>query len=171
VIAIVRQLRFLMPWELTIRALNNEPLRDRDTVVKLITAAVPAIRWIEEPPLLERIKDMPNHPYHALIPTGPEERRARFAQSKLLGDIEAPDFSVQLYGFEAKPIPSVCVEVRGNGNSWPFLAAIYRPNGRFATDDSDGRPVDLDAESAKGWESFCDCRDGVIRTVQNSTEG
>ena len=160
-----------MPWEITIRALNDEPLGDRDTVVKLITAAIPAIRWIEEPPLLQRIKDMPDHPFHALIPTWPEETRARFAQSKLLGDFEAPEFSVQLYGFEAKPISSVCVEVRGNGNPLPFLAAICKPNGWFATDDRDGQPVDLDAESANGWEWFRDYRDRVIGSVGDSTEG
>ena len=160
-----------MPWELTIRAPSDEPLGDRETVVKRIAAAVPAIRWIEELPLLEQIKDMPDHPFHALIPTWLEETRARFAQSKLLGNFETPEFSVQLYGLEAKPIPSVCVEVRGNGNPLPFLAAICKPNGWFATDDRDGQPVDLNVESSKGWEWFRDYRNRVVRSVEDSTEG
>jgi hypothetical protein len=159
-----------MPWELTIRAPDGEPLGDCETVVQRIKAAAPAIRWIEEPSMLEQIKDMPNHPFHALIPTWPEATRARFAQSKLLGDYEGPEFSVQLYGFEAKPIRSVCVEVRGNGNPLPFLAAVCKPNGWFATDDRDGQPVGLDAESSKGWERFRDYRERVIRSVDGSTE-
>ena len=44
-------------------------------------------------------------------------------------------------------------------------------NGWFATDDRDGQPVDLDAESANGWEWFRDYRDRVIGSVGDSTEG
>ena len=155
-----------MPWELTIRASNDEPLGDRESVIEKLAAAVPAICWIEEPPLLEQIKDMPDHPFHALIPTWSAETPAWFAQSKLLGDYEAPEFSVQLYGFEANPIASICAEIRGNGNPLPFLAAICKPNGWFATDDSENQRVGLDAESAKGWESFRDYRDHAIRSIE-----
>ncbi|HEV3383496.1 MAG TPA: hypothetical protein VG097_01710, partial [Gemmata sp.] len=130
-----------MPWELTIRSSNDGSLGDRETVVKLITLAVPGIRWIEEPPLLERIKDMPSHPFHALIHTWPEETRASFARSRLRGDFDGGEFSIQLYGFEAQPIPSVCVEVRGNGNPVPLLAAICIPNGWIATDGRDGQRI------------------------------
>ena len=152
-----------MPWELTIRATDDEPLGGREAVVQLITAAVPAICWIEEPPLLERIKDMPDHPFHTLIPTWPEETRARFSQTRLLGDFQAKEFSIRLYGFETKPISYIHVEVRGNGNPLPLIAAICKPNGWSATDDRDGQPVDLDAESAKGWEWFRDYRGRVLR--------
>jgi hypothetical protein len=101
-----------MPWELTIRAPKAKPLGDREFVVKRIAVAIPGIRWIEEPPFLERIKDIPDHPFHALIPTWPEETRVSFSKSKLFGEFQARGLSVQLYGFEAKPIPSVCVEVQ-----------------------------------------------------------
>ena len=40
-----------------------------------------------------------------------------------------------------------------------LLAAICKPNGWFATDDRDGQRIDLDAESAKGWEWFREYRD------------
>jgi hypothetical protein len=159
-----------MPWEVTIRGPNDKPLGDRETVVKLISAAVLSMDWFEEPPLLERIKDMPDHPFHALIPTWPEETRASFARSKLYGHLDAGEFSIRLYGFEAQPISSVCAEIRGNGNPVPLLAAICKPNGWFATDDRDGQRIDLDAESAKGWEWFREYRDRVIRSGE-STEG
>jgi hypothetical protein len=155
-----------MPWELTIRATNETSLGDRETVVKRISAAVPGIEWIEEPPLLEQIKDMPDHPFHALIPTWPESTRASFSRSKLLGIFDAAELSMRLYGFEAQPIRSVCAEVRGNGDPLPLLAAICNPNGWCATDDRDGQQIDLTAESAKGWEWFRDYRNRAIHSIE-----
>lgn len=157
-----------MPWEVTIQGPNDSALGDRETVVKLISSAIPEMQWSEEPPLLERIKDMPDHPFHALIPTWPEETRASFARSKLYGDMETGELSIRLYGFEDQPISSVCVKIRGNGNPVPLLAAICNPNGWFATDDGDGQRIDLAGESAKGWESFRDYRDRVIRSARES---
>ena len=159
-----------MPWEVTIRGADDKPLGDRASVVKLISTAVPAMEWYEEPPLLERIKDMPDHPFHALIPTWTEETRASFTRSKLYGDLDAGEFSIRLYGFESQPIASVCAEIRGNGNPVPLLAAICNLNGWFATDDRDGQRIDLGSESAKGWESFREYRNQVIRGAA-SNEG
>ena len=72
-----------MPWEVTIRRSKDEPLGVRDDVVNRISKAIPGITWIEEPPLLERIKDMPDHPFHALIPTWPEETKAKLLQIEI----------------------------------------------------------------------------------------
>ena len=160
-----------MPWELTIRTRTGDPLGEREAVVKLISAAVPGMNWIDEPPLLERIRDMPDHPFHALIPTWPEETRASFARSRLLGDFDAGEFSVRLYGFEAQPIAAVYVEVRGNGNPVPLLAAICIPNGWVAIDGTDGQPVDLAGEAANGWARFREYRDDAVRSLKGREGG
>jgi hypothetical protein len=113
-----------MPWEVTISLPHDAPLGDRDSVVKRISTALPSITWIEEPPLLERIKGMPDHPFHALISTLPEETRASFSRAKLLAELDLDNLSIQLYGFETQPIASINVEVRGTGNPIPALAAL-----------------------------------------------
>jgi len=159
-----------MPWEVTICSVTDEPLGDRDSVVNLISAAVSGMSWIEEPPLLERIKDMPDHPFHALIPTWPAETRGSFARPTLLGDFDAGEFSVQLYGFESRPIKSVHAEIRGNGNPLPLLAAICIPNGWVAIDDTDRKRIDPNSEAATGWQRFRDYRDCVVRSVEESTD-
>src|SRR5262245_41348550 len=148
-----------MPWELTIRAADGQPLGDRDSVVKRASTAVPGITWLEVPPFLERIKDMPDHPFHALIPTWPEATRASFARASLQGDFKAEDFSIRLYGFETRPIASINVEVRGAGNPVPVLAALCIPNAWTAVDCCDGKQVDFAARAASGWEAFREYRD------------
>lgn len=152
-----------MPWDVTIHHPNDEALGPRDEVIKLVSAAVPAITWFEEPPLLERIKDMPDHPFHELIPTWPEETRASFARSTTLGDFESDDFSIRLYGFETVPVKAIHLEIRGNGNPLPFIAAICLPSGWIAVDCSNGQTLDFSSRSASGWERFREYRDRVIR--------
>ena len=44
-----------MPWEVKIRSLQKGPLGQRGSLVESISAAVPAVDWIEEPPLLDVI--------------------------------------------------------------------------------------------------------------------
>ena len=41
-------------------------------------------------------------------------------------------------------------------------------NGWIATDDRDGQPGDIDAESAKGWERFRDDRDEAIQLTRGA---
>jgi hypothetical protein len=157
-----------MPWEVTISSPHGEPLGDRDAVVKRISTAVPNIMWIEEPPLLERIKDMPDHPFHALIPTWPEETRTSFSRAKLLAELDAEDLSIQLYGFETQPIASLNVEVRGAGNPVPALAALCIPNGWIAIECAHGTLVDLRSNAASGWEAFGEYRDRAIGSIRQA---
>ena len=152
-----------MPWEVTIRHSKDKTLGVRDDVVNRISKAIPGMKWIEEPSLLERIKSMPDHPFHSLIPTWPEETRASLSRSQLLGDFEADEFSVQLYGFESKRLKAVHLEIRGEGNPLPLIAAICVPNGWIAVDDSTSQPLDLGSEAASGWDKFREYRDRVIR--------
>jgi hypothetical protein len=135
---------------------DNVPLGDRETVKDLISKTFPGIAWVQQPPMLDLIKDMPDHPLHALLPTLPDATRASMARSKLLGDFDAGDFSVQLYGFEVQPIQSFSAEIRGNGNPIDH-------NDRMQT-------LDFSAESSAGWERFRKYRDSV-RGTANSNEG
>ncbi len=67
-----------MPWELTIRAPNTSRLVIGKRSSSGSRLPFPRFAGFEEPPLLEQIKDMPDHPFHALIPTWPEETRTAF---------------------------------------------------------------------------------------------
>jgi hypothetical protein len=158
----------LMPWEAIIRRPRNEPLGCRAEVVRLIAAAAPAIEWVEDPPLLDQIKDMPEHSLHSLLPTWPEETRAYFSQPHLRGDYFEGDLSIRLYGFEAEPLQGVHVEVRGNGNPLAVLAAICVGQGWVVIDSNAGTPVDLTAGAASGWEEFRQYRDRAIDIVHRS---
>jgi hypothetical protein len=157
-----------MPWEVTIRRADGSSLGDRGEVVRRISEAVSAMTWVEEPPFLERIKDMPDHPFHALIPTWPEEVRASFSRPKLYGDFEGDRFSIRVYGFEGQPISAVNAEVRGDGNPMPVLAALCLPNGWVAIDNRSGQPVELSGGAAAGWEEFRQYRDRAIDSIKNS---
>ena len=160
-----------MPWEVPVSSPNDDVLGDHDSVVNRISAAVPGISWIEEAPLFERIKDEPDHPLHALVPTLPEEARALFTRPTLLGDFDGGQFSVQLYGFDSHPIRSIRVEVRGGGNPLPLLASICIPNGWIAVDDADRQEIDLGADAAAGWQRFRRYVDHAVRSIEQSNGG
>jgi hypothetical protein len=155
----------MMPWEVMIRKPRDEALGCRAEVVRWIAEAVPAIGWVEDPPLLDQIKDMPEHSFHNLLPTWPEETRAYFSQPHLRGDYLEGDLSIRLYGFEAEPLKCVHVEVRGNGNPLALLAAICVGHGWVVIDSDVGTPVDLTAGAASGWEEFRQYRDRAVGMV------
>lgn len=154
-----------MPWELTISAGSGEPLGDRQSVVDHISNALPSLQWFEEPPFLEQIQDMPDHPFHKLIPTWPPEIQASFACSKLLGDLATDDFSIQFYGFESQSLLTLGVEVRGSGNPIPALASICVPKKWLATENNNGQQIDFGV-NAVGWQQFQDNRDTAFRTIR-----
>ena len=157
-----------MPWEVTIRRADGTSLGDRDEVVRRVSEAVPALTWVEERAFLEQIKDMPDHPFHALIPTWPEEVRARFSRPKRYADFEGEGFSVRLFGFEESAMDALHAEVRGNGNPVPVLAALCLPNGWVAIDDRTGQQVELNGGAAVGWESFRQYRDRAVDIIKKS---
>jgi hypothetical protein len=97
---------------------------------------------------------MPEHSFHSLLPTWPEETRAYFSQPHLRGDYFDGDLSIRLYGFEAEPLKCVHVEVRGNGNPLPVLAAICVGHGWVVIDSDAVTPVDLTTGAASDWEEF-----------------
>jgi hypothetical protein len=155
-----------MPWEVTIRQADGTPLGDLAVVRQQIAVSVPAMQFHREPSGPEKIA--------AARAAGIEfpdvirqhmEGRPATEQAELDGD----GFSVRLYGFDAQPLLAIYAEVRGNGNPVPFLAALCRPNGWVAVDDTSGQPVDLAGPTAAGWESFRAYRDRVIRSIEESS--
>jgi hypothetical protein len=86
----------------------------------------------------------------------------------LLGELDAGDLSIQLYGFETQPIAAINVEVRGTGNPVPALAALCVPNGWIAVDCADGTRVDFASEAASGWEAFGAYRDQAIGSIRQA---
>src|SRR5262249_19638291 len=154
----IRGRRHSMPWELTIRRPGGEPLGNRDEVIRAMSTALPAIDWVEEPPLLEQIKDMPEHSFHKLLPTWPAETREHFARPRLRGDYDAGEFVIQFFGFEAQPIVFLLAEVRGNGNPLPPLAKLCSVTGWAAMEAGTTQPIDLTADEAEGWKRFCEYR-------------
>ncbi len=157
-----------MPWEVTFRNCDKSTIGTRDEVIQKISVAVPAFDWVEEPPMLERIKDIPDHPFHALIPTWPEETRARFSRSKTYGHFNGNGFSVQLYGFETDAIDAIYAEICGDGNPMPLVAALCIPNGWIAVDDTTQQQIDLSAKTAKGWKAFKRYCARIIQRIEAS---
>jgi hypothetical protein len=133
-----------------------------------MTSAVPEIEWFVEPSMMDKIKDMPDHPFHSLLPTWPEATRAHMATPHLNGALTAADLSIAFYGFETHPLKVIHAEVRGNGNPLPFFAGLCMPNDWKAIDCTTQSEIDLTGEAAAGWEQFRDYRDRAIETIRET---
>jgi hypothetical protein len=129
-----------MPWEVTIRRSDSEPLGDLAMVRRQIIDALPGIRFRREPSGSEKIAAA-----RAVGIEFPDVLRQHFEQPPATeqAEFEGDGFSMVLYAFEAQPLRAVHVEVRGKGNPVPVLAALCRPNGWVAVDDASGQPVEL----------------------------
>jgi hypothetical protein len=154
-----------MPWEITIRQADNGPLGDLSATRKKIMTALPATQFYREP-------------------SGPEKIAAAAAKGIVFPDVirkhleqrpateqalfEGDGYSIELYGFEGQPLQMLLLEVRGDGNPMPALAAICRPNGWIVIDNASGKPVDLDAVTAAAWDAFQAFRDRAIRSIKTS---
>lgn len=140
-----------MPWDVTIRRPDGEPLGDVDAVCERIAEAVPDVQFYREPSGAERIAAV-----RARGIEFPEIVRQRLESepARVRAAFEGGGLSVLLYGFEARPLVALHAEVRGEGNPVPLLAALCRPSGWEAVDDATGRPVDLSGAAAAGWEEF-----------------
>lgn len=150
-----------MPWEVTIKKANDEALGSQQEVIDRIKAAIPTIQWWVEPPMMEKIKDMPDHPFHKLIPTWSAETQAYMSKPHLRGALENGELYIEFQGFEQDPVRFINLEVRGNGNPMPPLAAICLPSGWMVI-DLENNEVDLAAGDAASWESFRQYRDHAI---------
>lgn len=156
-----------MPWEITIRRGDGEPLGDLTTVRELFVAAIPGLQFYREPSGPEKIAAA-----RAMGVEFPDVLRQHMETRPATeqADYEGDGYSIRFYGFNGQPLSAVYAEVRGNGNPLPALAALCRPNKWVATDDANGQPVDLDSAAASGWEAFRAYRDRVISSIDTSGE-
>jgi hypothetical protein len=127
-----------MPWEVTIRRADGEPLGDVPAVRERIEATVAGMRFFQEPSGAERVAaarargvEFPDVIRQVL------EKQPAKIQAVLEGD----GVSVLLYGFEAEPLSALHAEVRGAGDPHPVSTAPCRGNGWVAADDATGQPV------------------------------
>jgi hypothetical protein len=154
-----------VPWEVAIRLPDNADLGEVGMVRDRIAAAVPGIRFYMEPSGPEQLAAAREAgiEFPDVIRQHLEERPAT-----LQGDFEGTEFSMQLYGFESRPLQTIYVEVRGNGNPIPALAALCKPNGWVAVDCASRQCVDFEGKAATGWEAFRNYRDRSISRILGS---
>ena len=127
-----------MPWEVTIRRPDGEPLGDLPAVRAGIEAAVPGMQFFRQPSGADRIAAA-----RARGIEFPDVIRESFERqpAKTQAVFEGDGFSILLYGFNAEPLTAVHAEVRGGGDPHPVVTALCRSNGWVATDDATGGRV------------------------------
>jgi hypothetical protein len=156
-----------MPWEVVIQSPDNAELGDLAAVRDKMTAALPGIQFYSEPSGPEKLAAAREKGIEF-----PEVIRKHLEQSPatLQADFEAGDFSMQFYGFESQPLRTIRVEVRGNGNPLPVLAALCKPNGWIAIDCATSQFIELAAAAAAGWDVFRDYRGRAIGSILKRDE-
>lgn len=156
-----------MPWEVVIQLADGAEPGDVASVRERMTAALPGIHFCTEPSGPEKIAAA-----RAMGVEFPEVIRKNLEQrpATLQADFQGDEFSMRFYGFESQPLRTIYVEVRGNGNPLPALAALCRPHGWIAVDCASGRPLDLAGQAAAGWEAFQSYRDRAVRHISESEE-
>ncbi len=147
-----------MPWDITI--VNGRerqlPLGERDDVIARVAAALPGIIFGRPPGL----------PADVIAQT-PAVLRAHFQESpRLVADFVAGGISTQFYTDDEPLIRTIGVEVRGDGNPVPVLAAVCQPNGWAAVNGINGEVVDLSANESPAWEQFVGWRDAAVESLR-----
>jgi hypothetical protein len=147
-----------MPWDITILAdpARRNPLGNRDDVIAKFAAVFPGVT-LQQPPV-------PSDEWLAMMP---EILRENFLRPKLAADVVAGDVSIQFYAGGGPVIESLGVEVRGDGNPIPALAALCVPNGWIAMNTADDSVIDLSADGSPAWDRFREYRDRAIESLRN----
>jgi hypothetical protein len=151
-----------MPWELTIvnGKDRQQPLGERDDVIARVAAALPGAVLQPAP-----------GPGPEIIAQMPEVLREHFSRRRQLNaEFEGGEFSIQFYAGDRSQIESIGVEVRGNGNPMPALAALCQPNGWAVINNADDTALDLAATDSSEWETFRAWRDGAIARLKSDGE-
>lgn len=147
-----------MPWELTIVNAKDrsKPLGERSDVIARITEALPGVVLQEAP-----------SPDPEMIAQMPQILREHFMRPRQLNaDFEGGDFSIQFYAENEPQIKALGVEVRGEGNPVPSLAAICEPNGWVAINNADQTVLDVAAKNSPEWEKFRAWRDKALESLK-----
>ena len=148
-----------MPWELTIVNARDrsKPLGQRTDVIARVAAALPGVVLEEAPgPGPEMIAQMP-----------PSLREHFMRPRQLHADFDGGDFSIQFYSENEPRIKALGVEVRGEGNPVPPLAALCEPNGWAVINNADDTFVDLAATNSAEWEKFRAWRDRAVESLKS----
>jgi hypothetical protein len=153
-----------MPWELTIIKINpNDASRmvlgEKETLRAIISKSLAGTEWRDGPPQREMVE--------LLEKSGMSSETIEIIKRpKLKGVFEGPNFSLEFYGFESQPITEFGIDVRGNGDPLPALAALCKDH-QWTPLDPQGIPIDLGSMDASSWESFKSYRDRAIAQVLN----
>ena len=148
-----------MPWELTIVDAKDrsKPLGERAGVIARIAAALPGVVLEEAPgPGPEMIAQMP-----------PILREHFMRPRQLNADFKGGDFSIQFFAENEPHIKALGVEVRGEGNPVPSLAALCELNGWAVINNADDTVVDLAATNSAEWEKFRAWRDKAVESLKS----
>jgi hypothetical protein len=149
-----------MPWTISISRCDGLPLGDVSTVQDAVHENIPGIRFWREPSGTEKLAAMKlNTPLPDVIRHSMEK-----SPSSIQGDYEEDGLSLRLY-LGCKPqITKMDIEIRGNGNPMPLIAAICLPNNWIALHGD--KILDLAADETEGWQQFGKYRDNVIRRMK-----
>lgn len=149
-----------MPWELTIQHPNGHRLGSPKEVQAALSRVWVQLHWEIVPPLLEEIKDQPDHPVHQQIPTWDPETRRRASLPRTVGILEDEAFSFELYGIDDDPVEDFYLDVRGNGDPTPVLMQLKRQAGWSIKELATGRILD-ERQIRERWDNFRQMRDGA----------
>ena len=150
-----------MPWELTITkktASGETPLGRREEVRTAFSSAYPGIE-LELPPV----------PPKELLETFPPIIRESFANPDLTALVEIGGCSFEFSCLNSEEIEWIHVDVRGNGDPLPTLAALCGPNG-WTVRDALNKEVDLSERSPSAWHQYCVWRDKALQSLRQNRE-
>jgi len=144
-----------MPWELALVHPNGHRLGSSNEVKATLSKAWPQLQWKVVPSLLERIKDQPDHPYHALIPKWDAETRRRAGLPRTIGSLEGEGFSLEVFGIDENPVQDLDLEIRGSGDPISALFQIRTLAGWSIKELATGRFLD-ERQAKDRWTQFRD---------------
>ena len=147
-----------MPWELTVLHPHGHRLGSPKEVKSAISRVWPELQWEVLPPLLEEIKDQPDHPVHALLPTWSPEMRRRAALPKTVGILDVEAVSFEIYGVDDDPVEDFYVDVRGDGDPTPTLMRLKKTAGWSIKELAIDRFLD-ERQLRERWDNFRRMRD------------
>jgi hypothetical protein len=163
-----------MPWELTVLSETADststsrdwpPVGSGETVVRGISACLPALQWRREPSFIEKHQHLAaDHPIRKFIADMTAEQRAWSSRPEWRGLYDGAGFTLEFF-FADGPLSFFHVDVRGGGNPVPTLAAMCRANGWLVKESATGKMLDLTAPSAPEWEAFTRWRDQAIGEI------
>lgn len=142
-----------MPWELALVRRDGAPLGPTAAVRKEIDRVWVGVVWGREPSLLEKIKDVPEHPLHKTVSAWPPELREKAERAKTIAVCEAGGVFIEMYGLEANPLPRLFVEIRGSEDPSPLLLKLSRATGWGIKELGSGRLLEDDALPA-AWDAY-----------------